>query len=202
MPDPPTRRGDLASRASRAGRHGQDRRAGLRTERARRMKCTQCHDRRVTVRAVEPEQLPRDHRNLMPGEALLCRERPRNRLGFAVTLNGLVDYHSHLCVLVDREGHGVSLEALQDDRLAVCLAQRCPLGKMCARRSWEAPSPSYKWQLRGILVNRSRVSTGEIRRRCPPMFSSKNLRQDSSHRHATHVRSGSKHFAVPCAAAN
>jgi hypothetical protein len=37
----------------------------------------------------------------------------------------------------------------------------------------------------------------EMRRRFPPMFSSKNLRQDSSHRHATHVRSGSKHFAVP-----
>ena len=31
---------------------------------------------------------------------------------------------------------------------------------MCARRSWEAPSPSYKWQLRGILVSRSWVSTG------------------------------------------
>jgi hypothetical protein len=29
------------------------------------------------------------------------------------------------------------------------------------------------------------------------MFSSKNLRQDSSYRHATHVRSGSKHFGVP-----
>ena len=27
------------------------------------------------------------------------------------------------------------------------------------------------------------------------MFSSKNLRQDLSHRHATHIRSGSKHFA-------
>ena len=57
----------------------------------------------------------------MPGEALLCSEPPRNRLGFAVTLNGLVDNHSHPCVLVDREGHGVSLEALQDDRLTAAL---------------------------------------------------------------------------------
>ena len=62
----------------------------------------------------------------MPGEALPCSDCPRNRLGFAVTLNGLVDNHSHLCVLVDREGHGVSLEALLDDRLTAALLGAVP----------------------------------------------------------------------------
>ena len=89
------------------------------------------HGKRLKTYPIVIPQSNEGPQDLLPGEALPCSERPRNRLGFAATLNGLVDYHSHLCVLVDREGHGVSLEALHDDRLTAALLSAIPYAR-CA----------------------------------------------------------------------
>ena len=43
--------------------------------------------RRSDVALRDLEGLPRDHRNLMPGEALLCSERPRNGLGLGMAVD-------------------------------------------------------------------------------------------------------------------